>query len=162
MDELQFEIGNKAEKLYFMDLFVDELMNEQKTELRIIIAGSRDFNDYEYLKKQLSKFIKDHPDKRFTIVSGVARGADQLGEKYAREKCIQLKRFPADWNNLGRSAGYIRNTQMLDYIKQNDCEGYVLAFWDGQSKGTRHMIKTAKKAGVPVEIFQYPKTEKII
>ena len=152
--------GNCFKLIYEMDLFVDELMNEQKTETRIIIAGSRDFNDYEFLKKQLSKFIKDHQNRRFTIVSGAVRGADRLGEKYAREKCIQLKRFPADWNNLGRSAGYIRNTQMLDYIKQNDCEGYVLAFWDGQSKGTRHMIKTAKKAGVPVEIFQYPKTEK--
>ena len=126
-------------------------------EARIIIAGSRDFNDYEYLKEELTQFIANHPNRRFTIVSGVARGADQLGEKYAREKCIQLKRFPADWNNLGRSAGYIRNTQMLDYIKQNDCEGYVIAFWDGKSKGTQHMIKTAQKAGVTVEIKFFKK-----
>lgn len=147
--------GNCFKLIYEMDLFVDELMNEHKTEARIIIAGSRIFNDYEYLNKQLTKFIKSHPDRRFTIVSGAARGADQLGERFAREKCILLKRFPAEWDKFGRSAGYIRNVQMLDYISKSDCEGYVFAFWDGKSKGTQHMIKSARKAGIDVKIYQF-------
>lgn len=147
--------GNCFKLIFEMDLFVDELMNEHKTEARIIIAGSRDFNDYEYLNKQLTRFIKSHPDKRFTIVSGAARGADQLGERFAREKCLLLKRFPAKWNKFGRSAGYIRNAQMLDYISKSDCDGYVLAFWDGKSKGTQHMIKSAQKAGIEVKIHQF-------
>ena len=126
-------------------------------EARIIIAGSRDFNDYEYLKKELTQFIANHPNRQFTIVSGAARGADRLGERFAREKNISVKRFPAEWDKLGRGAGYIRNAQMLDYISQSDCEGYVIAFWDGKSKGTQHMIKTAQKAGVTVEIKFFKK-----
>lgn len=151
--------GNCFKLIYNMDLFVEKLMGDNKTEAKIIIAGGRDFADYDFLKRKLSQFIKNHPNRRFTIVSGAARGADSLGEQYAREKVIPIKRFPADWNHLGRSAGYIRNTQMLDYITQPDCEGYVLAFWDGKSKGTAHMIKSAKRAGVQVEIYPYKKIQ---
>ena len=121
-------------------------------EARIIIAGSRDFNDYEYLKEELTQFIANHPNRQFTIVSGAARGADRLGERFARENNISVKRFPAEWDKLGRGAGYIRNAQMLDYISRSDCAGYVIAFWDGKSRGTMHTVEYAKKLGKPVRI----------
>ena len=138
---------------------MEKSKNEQMPELRIIIAGSRDFNDYEYLSDVLTIFIKERPNRRFVVVSGTARGADQLGEKFARENSIPIKRFPADWDNFGKRAGYIRNSQMLDYINQPDCEGYVFAFWDGESRGTQHMIKSAQKAGISVEIFYHKKIQ---
>jgi hypothetical protein len=145
--------GNCFKLICEMDLFVDNLFGETRMETRIIIAGSRDFNNYEFLKSKLNQFIKEHPNRRFVIVSGTARGADSLGEKYAKEKCIELKRFPAHWEQFGKSAGYIRNTEMLNYINDTCCDGFVIAFWDGKSKGTKHMIKSAKDAGVPVEVF---------
>jgi hypothetical protein len=147
--------GNCFKLIQEMDLFVDKLFGEEKMEIRIIIAGSRTFKDYEYLKAKLSDFIKEHPNKKFTIVSGMACGADQLGERFARENHIPIKRFYANWNTLGKKAGYIRNLQMLDYIDQCNCEGCVIAFWDGNSKGTRHIIKSAKKMNIPIIIHNF-------
>lgn len=71
---------------------------------------------------------------KIEIVSGGARGADKLGEKYAREKNYPIKSFPAEWQKYGKSAGPIRNAKMVDYA--NVC----VAFWDRESKGTHDMI----------------------
>lgn len=149
--------GNCFKLIHEMDLFVDNLFDEQKTEARIIIIGGRDYDNYEYLNKKLSDFIKSRPNRRFTIVGGAVRGVEQLCEKFAREKSILFKKFPVDWNTFGKRAKYIRNIKMLDFINQSDCEGYVIAFWDGSSKGTKHMIKSAKKANIPVKIYNYSK-----
>ena len=122
-------------------------------KIRVIIAGSRDFADYSFLENVLDDFFSEHihnEDDEIAIVSGGARGADELGIRYAKEKYIPLKVFRADWNTHGRSAGYIRNGTMLNYITEPDCKGYVIAFWDGKSKGTAHMIKIAKKANIDV------------
>lgn len=81
------------------------------------------------------------------IVSGGARGADSLAERYAQENDIQLTVFPAEWDKYGKSAGYRRNHQIIDYAD------VVLAFWDGQSKGTKHAIELAEKQNKPVFIY---------
>lgn len=105
---------------------------------RIIIAGSRDFNDYVLLKTECDKFIAVTPDDRqIVIISGGAKGADSLGEQYAREHGLQIRRFPADWNRFGKSAGPRRNVEMAQNADA------LIAFWDGQSRGTKHMVKTA-------------------
>ena len=83
------------------------------------------------------------------IVSGCARGADTLGKKYANDHNIPVKKFPAEWNKYGRSAGYIRNTEMADYAD------ILVAFWDGKSLGTKHMIDTATKKGLIVYTIKY-------
>lgn len=116
-------------------------------EIKCIIAGGRDFTNYEALKKALAtvKF----GNNKVTIISGTARGADSLGERYAKEKNYELMRFPANWNKYGRSAGMIRNKQMLE---QANC---VICFWDGKSPGTRNMIQITKAAGKPVAVFDY-------
>lgn len=105
--------------------------------MKIIIAGSRTFNDYQYLSEQLDLFCKDKED--IEIVSGMARGADILGYRYAKEHNLKVSSFPADWDVYGKSAGYIRNMQMGDYAD------YLIAFWDGKSKGTEHMINYMKR-----------------
>jgi hypothetical protein len=113
---------------------------------RVIIAGSRDFKDYDTLCEICDFMLKNKLDVE--IVSGTAKGADQLGEKYANERGYKLKKFPADWS-LGKSAGYIRNELMA---KNADA---LIAFWDGKSKGTNHMINIAKKNNLKTKIHLF-------
>ncbi|MDC7251016.1 MAG: hypothetical protein PQJ49_13970, partial [Sphaerochaetaceae bacterium] len=86
---------------------------------------------------------------KITIVCGQARGADTLGEWYGKEKGYDIRYFPANWNLHGKKAGYLRNSEMADYA---DC---LIAFWDGQSKGTEHMINLAKQKGLKIRIVNY-------
>lgn len=106
--------------------------------MRIIIAGSRGFTDYPRLRRCVDEFIADHPTDDVVIVSGGARGADRLGEQYAHERGYKLRIMRADWDRFGKSAGYRRNEQMALIAD------VLIAFWDGQSRGTRHMIDLAK------------------
>lgn len=121
----------------------------------IIIAGSRDFTDYNIVKKSLKNFLisKQTTDKP-TIICGMARGADMLGYRLAKEFKLLLKEFPADWDRFGKSAGYIRNEQMAKYAHENG-NGVLFAFWDGKSKGTKWMIELAKKYNLEVHIFNF-------
>lgn len=114
--------------------------------MKVIIAGSRDFNDYETLKK-VCDFMLSRQDE-VEIVSGTARGADQLGERYAMERGYSIKQFSPDWSK-GKSAGFRRNEDMGRYADA------LIAFWDGNSKGTEHMINFAKKLGLKVKIHKF-------
>ena len=101
-------------------------------ELRIIIAGSRDFNDYELLKREVLNIVKydNRPKEYVKIVSGCARGADTLGERFAKEFGLEVNRFPADWDNLGKRAGYVRNAEMAKFAVADGNYGLLIAFWD--------------------------------
>lgn len=113
----------------------------------VIIAGGRDFADYGLLQSKCDKFFQEK--KPTAIISGLARGADTMGARYARERGIPVLEFPADWERLGRRAGMVRNLQMLEATDA------VVAFWDGQSRGTAHMINEAKKRGLPLRVVRY-------
>ena len=115
---------------------------------KVIIAGTRNFNDYNLLKKKLDKILSNITDD-IVIVSGKARGADTLGEKYAKEKGYQIAEFPADWEKFGRSAGYKRNVQMAEYADACVC------FWDGRSPGTKHMIDIANQHKLQIRVVKY-------
>lgn len=117
--------------------------------IKLIVAGGRDFNDYVLLKKTLDFYLQKVDDTNIEIISGKARGADSLGERYAEEHDIKVVGFPADWDSHGKSAGYIRNAQMRDYGT------HLIAFWDGKSKGTKMMIELAKKANFRVVVVNY-------
>lgn len=123
-------------------------------EIRIIVAGTRTFSDYELLKNKLDDFVsklkQKYPDKQVVIITGSAKGADQLGNLYARNHHIPLKEFPADWNTYGRAAGPIRNQQMLDYALYEIPA--LIVFWDGESRGTKNMMNIAKRHNVQTEI----------
>ena len=139
--------------------------DDRMSELRVIIAGGRDFDDYDLLKKEtlstLSKAIyeitgeKKIAKEKILIISGGARGADWLGEKFASEFGLRMQRFPAMWDRYGRRAGYMRNTDMAKFAHENNTHGLLIAFWDGQSKGTKHMIDIAKKEDLRVSIVNY-------
>ena len=120
--------------------------------VRIIVCGSRTFNDKTYFNKKMDEILPSYlPD--IEIISGKAKGADTLGMEYAKLHHIHLTTFPAQWNIYGKSAGYRRNAEMLNYAKKEI--PVIIAFWDNKSHGTKHMIETAKKAGTIVHIINY-------
>lgn len=114
----------------------------------IIVCGSRDFDDYNLLESVLTDELKKCPNPQ--IISGGAKGADRLAILYAHRTRTPLHIFFADWEAYGKAAGFIRNTEMLDFAVDEGLPE-VIAFWDGRSKGTAHMIKIAKKKNVPVK-----------
>ena len=123
-------------------------------EYRVIIAGSRDMADYEAAKKAIGEaFSEIGGGAQVRIVSGHCRGADILGERYAREHGLELAVFPAEWNRYGRRAGFIRNTRMAEFASEEGIEGALIAFWDGQSRGTKMMIDIAEKKGIDAYVF---------
>lgn len=120
--------------------------------MKVIVAGGRDFKDYELLKCTLDNFQQEYGNIT-EVVSGTALGVDKLGEKYANENNIPIKRFVPDWQGLGKKAGHVRNWQMGDYAKEHG--GMLVAFWDKQSRGTKGMIEYAKKIGLKSVVVYY-------
>ena len=114
---------------------------------KLIIAGSRTFNNYALLKEKTNMLLNGRkPD---AIVCGEAKGADLLGRRYAEENNIPIDSYPALWATQGKQAGYIRNERMAENANA------LLAFWDGESAGTKHMIETAKRKGLQVRIVHF-------
>lgn len=120
-------------------------------EVNLIIAGGRDFADFAKFKYELESYANsdEFDGKTINIVSGMARGADALGAEYARKRGIKLHEFPADWDRYGKRAGFMRNEQMAQFSQ------YLIAFWDGRSRGTAHMIQTMRRLNKPVRIVNY-------
>jgi YspA, cpYpsA-related SLOG family len=109
--------------------------------LRVGVIGSRSFINYDIVKSVLDRIeVRE-------IVSGGAKGADTLGERYAEEKGIPTNIYYPDWKTHGRIAGFLRNT---DIVKNSDV---VLAFWDGESRGTMDSLKKCVKLGIPYKII---------
>lgn len=120
---------------------------KKKPVKRVVIAGCRDYDNYEqakvYIDSCLSKIRKEN---NIIILSGGAKGADALGERYAKENRLRVEKYPADWERYGKSAGPKRNEQMAIV------GDYVICFWDGKSRGTKSMIALAKKYQKPLRI----------
>lgn len=120
--------------------------------VRIIIAGTRSFNDYALLRKTMCSLFGQVSPSQMEVISGhCPTGADSLGEIFARRNGIRLTTFPANWEKYGKAAGPIRNKQMAEYVST---DGYLVAFWDGKSRGTKNMIEEAYRVGVTVKIVQ--------
>ena len=125
-------------------------MNNLQLVYKVIIAGTRTFNDYEILKKCLDYQLRNKATThRICVISGCAKGPDQLGIRYAIEKGYQVLKYPADWNKYGLAAGPIRNTQMI-----NNADA-VIVFWDGKSRGTQDTITKAKLNKIPTIVNHY-------
>ena len=119
-------------------------------EYKLIVAGGREFSDATLLSQTLIALAHEAGDATaISIVSGMARGADMLGFQFAREHKVKCYQFPADWNQYGKRAGFIRNKQMGDFA-----DG-LLAFWDGESRGTKQMIEYMQSLNKPVHIVRY-------
>jgi hypothetical protein len=112
--------------------------------MKLAIIGSRTFNDYSLLEETLSKY----KDKITLVVSGGAKGADFLGEKWANKNKIKTLIFYPDWDKHGKKAGFIRNENII-----KNCDGCV-AFWDRESKGTKHSLELCEKYSKPYKIIE--------
>jgi len=117
--------------------------------MRVIIAGGRYFDDYDLLKKKVDSILKKSTN--IEIISGMATGADSLGLNYAKEKGYKTIEMPANWDKYGKSAGYRRNEDMASIADA------CIIFWDGESKGTKHMIDLAKQYNLQLRIIKYKK-----
>lgn len=104
----------------------------------LAIIGSRNFNDYNLLKGVCDN-IRNKYDITH-IVSGGAKGADSLGEQYAELNGLRKIIYLPDWEKHGKAAGFIRNKEII-----RDAD-FVVAFWDGISKGTLHSINLSKES----------------
>ncbi len=122
-------------------------MEKISKDNRVIIAGSRTCPEKDHkLFDKVYRILKNLDN--IEIVSGTARGADRFGEWLAQECGYKLTKFPADWDKHGKSAGYIRNKEMSEYAT------HLIALWDGQSKGTQHMLKLAKDKDLKVRVIE--------
>lgn len=115
--------------------------------MRVLCCGDRDWADHEAIRRRLSKLPKST-----IIIEGECRGADRICKAIAKSLGFEIDPYPAKWNLYGRSAGPIRNQQMLDEGKPE----LVIAFHSNlaKSKGTLNMITKARKAGVLVEVIE--------
>ena len=116
---------------------------------KVIVAGGRDFSDYQFLSSTLDRLLSRKTDVE--IVSGAARGADSLAIRYAGERLIPLRKFPADWERDGNYSGYKRNVVMARYADACVC------FWDGHSRVTADMIRLANEYGFELRVIRYPR-----
>ena len=112
--------------------------------MKIAIVGSRNFLDFDFLKEKIDPFLNDID----LIVSGGAKGADSLAEKYAKVNNLTLEIFKPDWKKYGRTAGPIRNKSIIESAD------IVFAFWDGKSKGTKNSIDISKKLRKKIYVFK--------
>lgn len=120
---------------------------------RVIIAGGRDFNNYYGLSQAMDRLLANVSDE-IIIMCGKARGADTLGEQYAKERGYKVRYFPADWDTYGKQAGFIRNEEMA---KNADA---LVAFWDGKSRGTKSMIDLGYQYKLKVRVKRYTMKER--
>lgn len=112
----------------------------------IVICGGREFDDYDFLCRALDYLFEY---RQIKIVCGMARGADMLGRKWALDRGHEVLEFPADWNTHGKKAGFIRNREMADVADR------VVAFWDGESRGTLDMIDVAVSKSIRTMLIGY-------
>lgn len=119
--------------------------------MKVIIAGGRNFDDYDYMIECINQLIDDGVIDQDTmeIVSGMARGADSLAVRLAEDNDIPLHEFYAKWDKLGNFAGIRRNMDMGRFAD------VLVAFWDTKSVGTKHMIEYMESLKKPVYVFNY-------
>lgn len=124
----------------------DKLTELYEPPKKLIIAGGRDFGGVQSYRLLIEEADRMMPDE---IISGCAKGADALGMAYAGLRGLKLHKRPADWAKHGKAAGPIRNAEMAE------AGDALLAFWDGESKGTKNMIEVARRKGLEVKVIPY-------
>jgi len=116
--------------------------------MKLIIAGGRDFDDYEMMCMVLDEDLFKQPVTE--VVCGEAKGADALGKRWAIEHKIPVTSYPAKWDFYGPAAGPIRNAEMARYTDT------AIVFWDGKSFGTSNMIANMERLKKPFHVIKYP------
>lgn len=130
-------------------MIVRDLLSDEKP-IKLIIAGGRDFNDETLMRERLDELVNQGIiGPTVELICGMAKGADNLGRKIFEANNLPIHKFVPDWDGLGKRAGFVRNAEMGDFADM------ALIFWDGQSKGTKHMLDYMEKLGKPVYLVRY-------
>ena len=116
--------------------------------MRVIVCGSRKWTDRKAIQDVLADLVVEFAPDYPVIVHGAARGADRICEDEAGKAGLLTEAHPAEWDRLGKRAGLIRNGEMAA-LGADLC----VAFWDGASTGTQHMMTCAQSVGIPVRII---------
>jgi hypothetical protein len=125
-------------------------MEDNKKIFKVVVAGGRDFTNYDLLKEKVDNILSQKKlTHKILILSGKSIGADCLGEIYALENNLEILSYPADWGKFGKKAGVKRNAEMI-----NDADA-LIAFWNGNSQGTKYMIDIATKKGKMIRVINY-------
>jgi hypothetical protein len=125
-------------------------MNKNKEKsFKLIIAGSRTLKDYKLVEKIINDALVNLDKDTIEIISGGAKGVDTLARQYAMKNKLPCKVFEPNWDEYGKSAGYMRNSEMANYGNA------LIAIWDGKSKGTKHMITEARRNGLKIKVFKF-------
>jgi hypothetical protein len=130
---------------------VDSKTGKERSMKTVIVAGSRSFNDYTLMEDKLNRILSnwESQGEQITILQGGAQGADTLAQQYATVEGFGSITMRAEWSKYGRSAGMRRNEEMAALADA------VIAFWDGESRGTAHMIKEAQSRKLPTRIIRF-------
>lgn len=116
---------------------------------KVIVAGSRNYTDEQKVHRVLDQ-LKRQANCEIEIISGLCRGPDMFGKNWAEKNNVKCHKYPANWNKYGKRAGFIRNEEMA---KVGDI---LIAFWDGDSKGTMHMINLAEQYNLKIKVIKQP------
>lgn len=117
-----------------------------KYNIRVIVAGTRDYDNLKEFYETISSYMRQFNEPILFISGDASSGADRLIIDYCDRFNIPCVKYPANWDLYKKSAGYIRNSEMAEVAT------HVLCFWDGVSKGTKHMIDISAKKNLPTEI----------
>jgi len=127
----------------------------------VAIVGSREFTDYELMVRWMGSILGEcglkwgldwdrlEDRQRVLVISGGARGADSLAGRYANDVGFYFTEIPACWDVYGKRAGMIRNTQIVESAD------LIVAFWDGESRGTADTIEKAQLMQKDVRVIFY-------
>ena len=140
-----------------------------KNNVRLIICGTRSFNNYPFMSKILYKLTAKFEFKTLNVISGKNKfrigydkanwpiycGADFLGEKWAHSNHVLVTLFDPKWYGKWPECGPKRNDAMIEYATEEGYLGYLVAFWDGESRGTEDCFSKARKAGMKVKVITY-------
>ena len=113
--------------------------------MKVAVIGSRSIG--------VADFKKYLPDETDEIISGGAKGVDQVAARYAEMENIKLTEIYPDYRRYGKGAPLKRNNEIID---RSD---FVLAIWDGKSCGTRYVIEKCKKINKPVKVILFSEDE---
>lgn len=115
--------------------------------MKVLICGSRDWTDVRSIEECIDE-LKDQYGYNLVIIQGAARGADSLARDIALERNLIVESYPANWNQYGKVAGFMRNNEMLEQKPD-----LVIAFQKNNSRGTQHTIDSAIKRDIPVKVI---------
>ncbi len=117
--------------------------------MRLIVAGSRTFDEPATLYAELDRLTAKLDKKKLVVLLGGAAGADSYAAQWCFLRKVTREIHRADWSKHGKAAGMVRNAEM---VKTADA---LVAFWDGESRGTAHVIQQAKKHGLKVKVVRF-------